>query len=111
MPLLIPASGESVRIEPPRLAATLPTEADAGHLDVIISASDEGAITAMTAWWDYEKIAWQSGESSTAELIAPVVVGGGHHTLTVEVIDDQGAKTTRRYHVQGRIPDGAADEE
>jgi hypothetical protein len=44
-------------------------------------------------------------------MTVPVVIGNGHHTLTVEVLDDQGARTSRRYHVQGRESDAAAEGE
>lgn len=111
VPLMVPESGELVRIEPPQLEVGLPTEAERGHLDVEITASDEGSLTAITAWWDYEKIAWQSGDGSTASMTVPVVIGNGHHTLTVEVVDDQGARTSRRYHVQGMESDAAAEGE
>ncbi|MFT5684731.1 MAG: carboxyl-terminal processing protease [Myxococcota bacterium] len=110
VPLSIPESGDTVRMQPPTLATTLPTEADAGHHEIGISAADDGGIASVTVWWDFEKIAWLQGQGSTAELLTDVEIGGGHHTLTVEVIDDQGATTTRRYHVQGRNADGAADE-
>ncbi|MEL6348267.1 MAG: S41 family peptidase [Myxococcota bacterium] len=109
LPVSVPLSGEPVRVEPPRVTATLPVEAPVGPHDVTIMATDDQGLESVTVWWDNDKIAWREGGAIRHRLQLPITIEADHHVLTVKVVDDQGATTYASFHVQGGVDGGAAD--
>jgi len=111
LPLEIPLDGAIVHVEPPRVSASLPIEANLGAIDVPIIAADDRGIESVTVWWDRQKLAWRDGDGSTSlAFTVPVVVTPEHHVLNLKVVDDQGATTYERRYVLGRMAEaGAAD--
>ncbi len=109
VPIAVRADGQPVRIQPPEIFADLPTEAPAGQVDVSIDAVDDTRLSALSVWWDSEQIAWRRGEGAVLDALLPVVVDHQHHVLTIEAIDEQGARTVRTFHVQGDAAAAAAD--
>ena len=117
VPLHVDVAGTSYHIEPPQIEVIAPTEAPTGHLTIPIVVSDDRRIDSLSVWWDHDQIIWRAGQGATLSESAEVVLGHSHHVLTVEVIDDQGARTTERFHLQGggaledaAGEDGAADQ-
>lgn len=102
-------ASEGVVMAPPTVHADLPLVSPTGTVAVRVLAGDDQRVDSLIASWRGRKVAWRSGDGATLDLDLDLEVGSGTQSLLVEVTDDQGLTTRRRWYVRGTDQDATAE--
>lgn len=99
---------EPVVLQAPTLHVDLPVAAPVGPLAVRLRAADDRRVEHLLVSLDGQKLAWRGAAGSSVDLELDLEVTVGSQVLSVEVRDDQGLQTRRRYVLLGEPRDGMA---
>ncbi len=102
--ITLPADGSVVAISPARVVARAPRSAPTGGAELEIEATDDGRVESLTVWVGGDKVAWRPVGSARTTLSMPIDVPSGTHPITIEAIDDRGARTRESVYVRGVDP-------
>jgi carboxyl-terminal processing protease len=114
-PMDLPADGSLVVLQSPtveiRSAArqeALAPSAPAGPWTLPLLVRDDRSIDHVLVWVNGEKVLWEPGAGTLAELRPSITLLPGDNRIVVAALDDQGIRWRRSFGIRGEIVQSAA---
>jgi len=114
-PMELPADGSLVVLQPPTVEVraassreSLAASAPAGPWTLPLLVRDDRSIDHVLVWVNGEKVLWEPGAGSLAELRPSITLLPGDNRIVVAALDDQGIRWRRSFGIRGEVMQSAA---